>query len=251
MGWRAAAGLLAIGIAGCGVHLGYGDDEVVAQAGDPPKAPKDGTLDAQAPPVSPDGIVDGGGVVIIDDVDAASAPSPSPGPGPTPTTPTPASAAYRRVFVSSTPSSANLGGVTGADARCQDLANAANLGGSWRAWVSSSTSSPSVRFTKSSVPYRLLDETLVAVSWAELTGGSLRHAIDRDEKNVLTTGIEVWTATTSAGAYNGGGCNGFTSGANGAPTAAQGVTDQTDGDWTEVYVQFCDRTEPRIYCFEQ
>ena len=43
----------------------------------------------------------------------------------------------KRVFVSSTSSSANLGGIAGADSTCQTLANTAGLGGStWKAWLS-------------------------------------------------------------------------------------------------------------------
>jgi hypothetical protein len=159
--------------------------------------------------------------------------------------------AARRVFISSTPSTANLGGIAGADTKCQNLATAANLGGMWRAWVSSNASSPDTRFTKATVPYRLLDGTMVATNWNDLTNGSILHGIDRDEKNVLTSGTEVWTATTSDGNFQGGGCNGFTSAADSAPTAAQGISDRTNGQWTNVYLQFCDRTNPRIYCFEQ
>lgn len=159
--------------------------------------------------------------------------------------------AVRRVFVSSTGSTANLGGVAGADGRCQTLALAAQLGGTWRAWVSASGDTPNTRFTKSTVPYRLLNGTLVADDWDDLTDGSLEHAIDRDEKNVLVANTEVWTATNSGGNFTSGGCNAFMSGANGSPTAAQGLSDETDTDWTNTYVQFCDRTTPRIYCFEQ
>lgn len=159
--------------------------------------------------------------------------------------------AVRRVFVSSTGSTANLGGIAGADGRCQTLANAAQLGGTWRAWVSATGNTPNTRFTKSTVPYRLLNGTLVANDWDDLTDGSLAHGIDRDEKNAVVTNTEVWTATSTGGNFTSGGCNGFTSAANGSPTAAQGLSDENDGDWTNTYVQFCDRTTPRIYCFEQ
>lgn len=104
---------------------------------------------------------------------------------------------------------------------------------------------------KATIPYRLLDGTIVANDWNDLTSGGLRHAIDRDEKNVLTASAEVWTATTSTGTYEGGGCNSFTSSSSSSAYAAQGVSDRASGQWTNVYLQFCDRTNPRIYCFEQ
>jgi hypothetical protein len=247
MGWRAATGLLVIAVAGCGVHLGYTDEEIVDQAPDPPKTPASAVLDAQVLPSAPSEDPDSdAGVGPIDAVDASPDAAPTP-PAPTPPSPPPS----RRVFVSSTSSTANLGGVVGADARCQARASTANLGGTWRAWVSTSASSPSTRFTKSSVPYRLLDGTLVANDWNDLTSGGLRHAIDRDEKNVLAAGVEAWTGTRSNGTYEANGCNGFTSGSFFAPIASLGVSDRSSVQWTAIYLQYCDRTNPRIYCFEQ
>ncbi|MBS2011429.1 MAG: hypothetical protein JST00_00845 [Deltaproteobacteria bacterium] len=158
----------------------------------------------------------------------------------------------RRVFVSSTASDANLGGIAAADNRCQTLATAAKLGGTWRAWISSTASSPNSRFTKATVPYRLLDGTVVASSWSDLVDGLLAHGIDRDEKGVATAGVEVWSGTTSAGDYSGASCNGFTSNdGSGTVTATQGITNLTTVGWTSSYLQFCNRTNPRIYCFEQ
>ena len=243
MGWRKVVGLLACALAGCGVQLGYGDDQVVVQQAGEPENPANAVLDAQVvdPPAA---ATSDAGVVIDAEADASTS---SPPPAPTPPAPPPG----KRVFVSSSSSNANLGGVSGADTRCQNLADAANLGGSWRAWVSSSASSPSGRFTKATVPYRLVDGTIIANDWNDLTSGGLRHAIDRDEKNVPRPAAEVWTATTSTGAYEGGGCNGFTSSSSASAYAAQGVSDRASAQWTNVYLQFCDRTNPRIYCFEQ
>src|SRR5262245_3061033 len=42
----------------------------------------------------------------------------------------------RRVFVTSAIYPGNIGGLMGADAKCQTSADAAMLGGSWRAWLS-------------------------------------------------------------------------------------------------------------------
>src|SRR5262245_34663924 len=74
----------------------------------------------------------------------------------------------RRVFVtSSSPvQTGALGGVTVADEFCQSTADRRQLGGTWKAWLSTSDGSPSTRFTQSSVPYRLLDGTIVAKSWS-------------------------------------------------------------------------------------
>src|SRR5690242_15690863 len=42
----------------------------------------------------------------------------------------------RRVFVTSKTYQGTLGGLAGADMECQKLADAANLGGTWMAWLS-------------------------------------------------------------------------------------------------------------------
>jgi hypothetical protein len=158
--------------------------------------------------------------------------------------------ASRRVFVSSTASTANLGGPTAADGKCQTLANAQSLGGTWLAWVSNNETSPAARFTRAQVPYRLLDGTLVANNWEDLTDGTLAHVIDRDEKGKTVTAAEVWTGTAVTGQSAGDGCTGFTTNDKDANAAQQGVTDVAAIKWTNVYLQFCDRNA-RIYCFEQ
>ena len=52
-----------------------------------------------------------------------------------------------------------MGGVAGADAKCQSLADNANLGGTYKAWISGTTDGPSKRFEQSgfldSLPYYL------------------------------------------------------------------------------------------------
>jgi hypothetical protein len=159
--------------------------------------------------------------------------------------------AANRVFVSSASFSANLGGHAGADAKCLTAATAANLGGAWKAWVSDSSSSPSARFTQSSLGYRLLDGSLVAASWASLTSGTLGNGIDLDETGKPVTNAEVWTGTgTNGSLYGAAGCNNFTTTANTDPFVEEGVTGQTTYKWTEVYEQYCDRNA-HLYCFEQ
>jgi len=162
--------------------------------------------------------------------------------------------ACKRVFVSSQPSrsGANLGGLTGADAFCQSMANTNQLGGTWKAWLSDPTTSASARLTHAAVPYVLLDGSTVAANWSALTSGTLAHTIDLSEDGTVHTAIlEVWTATTSAGAYSGRSCSAWTSNAPGSTTADVGLASETNGDWTNRYQQYCDRTNVHLYCFEQ
>jgi hypothetical protein len=109
----------------------------------------------------------------------------------------------RRVFVTSKTYSTNLGGLDGADAKCQAAADAAKLGGTWRAWLGDGVDSPATRFTPAG-PYQLLDGTVIAADWAELTSGTIRHAIDRTEKGGAPpagAGCQGVSTGSPAGAY--------------------------------------------------
>ena len=61
----------------------------------------------------------------------------------------------KRAFVTSQLYNGNMGGLAGADARCQGLADAVGLPGTYRAWLSSATESPSTR-TPPSMPFTSL-----------------------------------------------------------------------------------------------
>jgi hypothetical protein len=162
----------------------------------------------------------------------------------------------KRVFVSlSSPAPAGkLGGVAAVDTFCQTAANAKALGGTWRAWISDTTTSPSTRFTRASVPYRLLDGSTIAANWTGLTSGTLQHAINVHEDGTPVAPAqvyEVWTGTRTNGTYSGNACANWTNDTNVAPTGDVGVTSVANAGWTNIYQQFCDRTTIRVYCFEQ
>jgi hypothetical protein len=121
----------------------------------------------------------------------------------------------RVVFVSSAVYAGDLGGVVGADAKCQALADASSVprikGRSFLAWVSTAATSPSLRFTHGTMRYILGDGTPVAASWLDLTVGSLTNGIDTDEQDAVRMG-GAWTATSSINAtYSGQSCLDWTS----------------------------------------
>jgi hypothetical protein len=112
----------------------------------------------------------------------------------------------KTVFVTSLTFTSAFGGLAGADVRCQKVADAGALPGTYRAWLSDSTGSPSTRFTKNGAPYALVDGTVVANDWNDLTSGMLRHAIDRTEQGSPApmgtadcVGPSVWSDTTAQG----------------------------------------------------
>jgi len=104
------------------------------------------------------------------------------------------------VFTTSTVNDGNLQGLAGADAICNARAAAANLPGTYKAWLADRTTAPSATFAQSTVPYQLTNGTLVANDYTDLTSGTIQNPIDRDESAVLVTSrFEVWTNVNTDG----------------------------------------------------
>ena len=159
------------------------------------------------------------------------------------------------VFLSSILYQGNLGGLSGADAKCQSMAKAAALPGTYRAWLSDTTSSPASRFVRSTGPYRLVNGTTIAGEWGGLTDGVLRAPIDVTETGGgIGSTARVWAHTKSNGAsYD----NALTSCHNWSSTADSGVgghignATKTDAYWTEWGWNWpCDERY-HLFCFQQ
>ncbi|EJK47106.1 hypothetical protein THAOC_34199, partial [Thalassiosira oceanica] len=108
------------------------------------------------------------------------------------------------VFVTSTKYEGYLGGSVGADAKCQERADAAELPGTYKAWLSLSGgkgNSVSGRFDRNydNIPFFRTDGVKVANDWADLTDGTLLEAINRDEFGSSLYGVQVWTFTLATG----------------------------------------------------
>jgi hypothetical protein len=163
--------------------------------------------------------------------------------------------AAQRVFVSHGTYDGNLGGHAGANATCASLASAANLGGTWMAWVSDSSGSPNRNFMKATIGYRLLDGTLVAANWTALTSGTLSHAIDVDQTRASLAGATgsaamTWTSTAATGMAMGDSCNQFTSNASSA-SGQVGSCTSTSATWTNASTTEACSAAHHLYCFEQ
>lgn len=165
-----------------------------------------------------------------------------------------------RVFVSSTTHNGNFGGLGGADAFCQARANAAGLPGSYKAWLSDATGSPSTRFVRAPGPYQLIDGTPIANNWADLISGALDHAINIDENgdplpepDALN---DVWTATTTRGdRYLIGNfvvdCENWSI-ADFDHFGALGTSSLADENWSVAGIAItCATRGNRLYCFQQ
>ena len=100
------------------------------------------------------------------------------------------------VFVTSTSSNGDLGGLAGADATCNSLAQTAGLSGTYVAWLSTSTTDARDRIDDAS--YIRVDGTPIANNLADLIDGSLQNAVLLDETGT-TMAVRVWTGTLALG----------------------------------------------------
>jgi len=156
------------------------------------------------------------------------------------------------MFVSSTTTRGNLGGVDGADSGCQELAAAANLPEpmSFRAWLSDGVSSPQSRFSPPLGALILTNGATVATSWAEIiSGGDLKNAINVDEnKAPIGPLIRTWSNTTPEGLPLGNShCNGWKSDSLGA-NGAYGQASSVDTTWTDAGAEWWCSQDHRFYC---
>ena len=167
-------------------------------------------------------------------------------------------------FVTSTKHDGNLGGLSGADAICQaravdgDLPGAA-VPGTYKAWLSDTTGSPSTRFrctqvSCSSQGYKRVDNEPIASDWSTLTDGTLEHAISVTETNDAVLANGVWTHTTIAGTQSPfiNNCTDWSNNGDnpGNRSAFFGDVLAKDSTWTEAGSVFCG-VEHYLYCFQQ
>jgi len=141
-------------------------------------------------------------------------------------------------------------GIEGADCICQATADAAALGGVWRAWICTNASSMTARpFSPTDVPYILMDgsDTQISADWAALLGVPHDSALDYDETGAPISGY-TWTGCDDSGAttqwldcddWDGGGANG-----------TRGLATSATDTWTSNGSVPCTATY-RLYCFEQ
>lgn len=156
----------------------------------------------------------------------------------------------KTVFISSSVSTADLGGLSGADDKCIALAANAGLSGEFKAWLSTASESPSTRFTQSAAPYVLTNGTVIANDWDDLVDGVLQNSISVDESGNDIIESFAWSGTATngvVGAVNR--CTEWTHG--GGLNGTVGLSSATDGQWTLWRETRQCAFLYRLYCFEQ
>ena len=168
-------------------------------------------------------------------------------PTPTPTrTPTPVLPIYK-VFNSSVKYNGNLGGLTGADTKCQSRAGAAGLTGTFKAWLSTSTVDAKDRIPDAG--YVLVNGTLVANNKADLIDGSIQNAIRINEFGNTVTNSYTWTGTLQNGTKHTSNCTNWTT-SNSSYSGDRGHKDRVNTTWTNYGVASCNWYDISLYCFQ-
>ena len=170
---------------------------------------------------------------------------------------------FKRVFISSTKTQSNFGGLAAGDLICQTAATGAGLGGTWKAWLSTTTVSAASRLTHASVPYQLVDGTVIASNWLALTSGvPLKSAIYLDEHGTYVPFSETtqagytWTGTGTDGTSTTYTCSDWTISENCSMSTNYVGTVGTDGNvdsrWTMRGTPACCTVQVfALFCFEQ
>jgi hypothetical protein len=163
-----------------------------------------------------------------------------------------------RVFVTSAKSAGNLrngtplSGVNGADETCRQLARAANLGGTWVAWIAAGDAVPSSR-NPANGPWRLVDGKTIVFADRQALASPPKEAIDLDEHgNKVLHDEPVWTGSSKSC----GNCAVWTSETGAADlssptTGGIGLVGSTTAAWTEASSCAPCRTLAHLYCFER
>ena len=167
-----------------------------------------------------------------------------------------ADSSEKTVFVTSDTYYSNLGGLTGADEKCQMEADASVSiipSGTYKAWLSDGTNSPDTRFTKSSHPYVLPDGTRIADDYKDLTDGDIQNIINIDSTGKTVGPNYFWSSTDFDGTSEQYfvTCEGWTwTKTSPVSHSMLGKTNQKSTLWTAFAREKC-RKHYRLACFQQ
>ena len=165
---------------------------------------------------------------------------------------------HKIVFVTSGRYSGDLGGLSGADEKCMAHARAAQLPGTFKAWLSDDTDTAARRLVHTDLPYMTVGGGLVATSWIDLTDGYLVTSINTDEfgsvvGSSVTGDTLVWTGTNITGESTlttGQVCENWTV-SSGSSYGHGGKFDVTFyRSWTQSFGATCTHL-CRLYCVQQ
>lgn len=155
-------------------------------------------------------------------------------------------------FVTSLGYDGNLGGLEGADQKCQALATAAGLPlNTYKAWLSTSTVNAIDRLGTARGWVRV-DGKPFADTKADIVAGKIFHPLRVDENGNFDNqvwGSKVWTGTYGDGTVNSSAtCNDWIS-ADSTLSGSEGHDDGVTSAYTWTGTSGCNYNTPRLYCF--
>lgn len=159
-----------------------------------------------------------------------------------------------RLFVSSSGTNGNIGGITAADTICANLAKAAGLTRTYKSILSDSTSDASNRISISGSVYNFSSESdsiIIASSETAFWGTNsqnLSNAVTYDENYSSYSG-NVWSGSTFSGSADFDHCNNWSSN-SAAVDGNAGASSQKNDQWIDNTTSTCD-SNLRIYCISQ
>jgi len=159
----------------------------------------------------------------------------------------------KRVFVTAATWNGNLGGLSGADTKCNTEASAAGLSGTYTAWLSTTTVHAKDRISDGL--YTRVNGTVIAFDKNDLIDGQLQVSIRFTAANEQAQDWVVWTGTNPNGTVIANAhCNNWTSQTNGV-NGRIGDNNIANSNWTSAYNASdwggCNVNFGRLYCFEQ
>jgi hypothetical protein len=176
---------------------------------------------------------------------------------------------YKRIFATSTVHNGNFGGLSGADAYCQQRADAAGLEGTWKALLSTTSVAA---WSRIGYKWDVLTDTAGSwplAYWKIVSGTTVTNANDLwdngenmqvaynefGDKTFSAPGNCVWSATSpvSGGYYSvsgSGDCSGWTSTSG---SAVRGVIGGGGAGWlaSSIMTAMACTSECAVYCVEQ
>jgi hypothetical protein len=164
---------------------------------------------------------------------------------------------FKRVFVTSVTYNGNLGGLSGADAKCQQRANAAGLDGTWKAIISTSQQPAINRIGYNwdcliTVTGRLIDchTARVGANGYSIWDGSLAWGPILTDEYGNTKSISVWTGTLTDGTSSGSNCLSWTDQST-SILGTPGLSVSRDAGWIYRSTSSECSNYLALYCIEQ
>ncbi|MBL9104986.1 MAG: DUF1554 domain-containing protein [Myxococcales bacterium] len=165
-----------------------------------------------------------------------------------------------RLFITSQLYHGDLGGLDGADAKCQSLAEEAGLTGTYKAWLGTDDVPPHTRLYHSPGRYWRIDGVLVADNFEQLMNGPL-HAqvtITETKQNIDDLPMDdfnirevFWSGEAEDYEFPMGDCEGWTSSGDGFGSTTSVYLPGYGSDWYQYNWKNCSSFHMPLLCVQQ